>query len=622
MMADRPPIIICCNGAAVATAAADGQVLHLDYQRREEGQPNVRLRLPDFVRDVYHLPDRCLDLLEMAAYVFAADRLVQRGRRDDVEYHGWSRSVEFHIRVRDFPFWSNELVGNVISRALEFMTGDKSYAFVFYPGHSTPPTSLFDRSDFKLESLKNVGIVLFSGGLDSLAGAFERLSDTNEHICLVSHQSQPDTTRTQEGLAKALSEKFPNRISHYRFRTNLSGTRAREETQRSRAFLYASIAFALSQAFSVDRFFIYENGITSMNFPRREDLSNGRASRTTHPTTMRQLQDLFSSLAERPFKIEAPFVWKTKTDVIEGLVQKGYGSLIASSVSCSQTFRNLEQSTHCGECFQCVDRRVALYAAKADDHDHSGLYGNDVIISGIRSREGKTTAMDYLRQARNFATWSEDRFYNEMLDELHLLLDCFADVPDEISLVNKVHALCSRHGLQVYRSLERMRELHENLYQPLAQNSLLRLISEREFLKEPIDRLVSSIEAKLRLALPKMFHSRQPEDERDLNDKVRGLLQTWHDELRSEHPAATFACAGVVPDHTIGTANLLIEAKYIRSGTPPSKATDGIAADLVKYPQEAHILFVVYDPSRAIPDRDTFKKDLQSQGRCTVCLLP
>ena len=80
------------------------------------------------------------------------------------------------------------------------------------------------------------------------------------------------------------------------------------------------------------------------------------------------------------------------------------------------------------------------------------------------------------------------------------------------------------------------------------------------------------------------------------------------------------ACAGVVPDHELEGQDLLIETKYLRKGTPPSKASDGIAADLIKYPRTAHILFFVYDPDGAIGG-DEFRRDFEAKGRCTVRIL-
>ncbi len=167
-----------------------------------------------------------------------------------------------------------------------------------------------------------------------------------------------------------------------------------------------------------------------------------------------------------------------------------------------------------------------------------------------------------------------------------------------------------------------MRDVHEGVFSPLAPDSLLKVVSDREFLKAPIERLVTSIENRLESALPKSFQSVRPTNEADLNDKIEGLLDTWRDDLQREHPSVPFARAGVVPDFSLDRGHLLIEGKYIRGATTPSRITEGMAADLTKYPQEAHILFVVYDPDGAIVDRARLKRDFEGRGRCTVCILP
>ena len=269
-----------------------------------------------------------------------------------------------------------------------------------------------------------------------------------------------------------------------------------------------------------------------------------------------------------------------------------------------------------------MDRRIGVYGAGADILDNESLYATNIITSSIPSPEGKTTAVDYLRQAANYSNWNQQRFYNETLDELQMLLGWVPGYEDETELVDKIWDLCSRHGKQVASALRRMRDVHEGVFSPLAPDSLLRVVSDREFLKEPIERLVTSIENRLESALPKSFRSVRPASEADLNDKIEGLLDTWREDLQREHPAVPFAGAGVVPDFSPERGHLLIEGKYIRKGTPPSKVTEGMAADLTKYPQESHILFVVYDPDNAVVDRAKLKHDFEGRGRCTVCILP
>ena len=622
-MSDDAPALVLCNGATTPTGERiePSKPLVLDYLSRGAVPPNVRIGLPDFVRDVYYLPDRTLDLLELAAYVYCADRLTSRGRRAAVEYHSWSRSFHFVVKVRDFDFWSQSQASEYLSRALEFMTGDHRYRFSFQPGHSTPKTNLFDNEQFRLEKPANSSIMLFSGGLDSLAGSVQRLEETSGQLCLVSHQSQPGTTRTQERLIDALKNRYRNRIHHYKFRSNLRGIRAIEETQRTRAFLYTAIAFAIGQAFGLDKFSVYENGITSINFPRRQDLSNARASRTTHPQTIFRLQEFFSAVLEYSVQIDVPFLWKTKTDIMELLINGPCPELIPSSVSCSKTFQNLGHATHCGGCSQCIDRRFAAYGSRADDRDEAGIYAKDIIARSIDDGEIRTTAIDYVRQAQKFGTWNIDHFYNEMVNELAELVEYLPDDADETARVANIWTLCRRHGDQVAFAMKRMREVHEDLYGTVAENCLMRLISEREYLKDPIDRLVKTLCDLLGPAVGTMFSTNQPKDEADLNLKISALLDSHRSKLVREHPAVSFAGGHVIPDHGSNHLRLFVESKYIRGNTSPSRASEGMAADLTKYPEAVHVLFVVYDPMRAIKDDQRFKNDFESRGRCTVLLI-
>ena len=164
---DSQPKVILCNGASPIEDLAQ-KVLKLEYRDDVPGE-NITIQLPNFVRQAYRLSERVLDLLEIAGYIYAADRLLSRGSRSAVEYHSWARRLHFIIKVRDFDFWRKSKVQDKLAEALVFMTGDKEHQFTFQPGHSTPPTSLFDDPGIILPEKGNVDVMLFSGGLDSLA---------------------------------------------------------------------------------------------------------------------------------------------------------------------------------------------------------------------------------------------------------------------------------------------------------------------------------------------------------------------------------------------------------------------------------------------------------------------
>ncbi|HEV3256668.1 MAG TPA: 7-cyano-7-deazaguanine synthase [Gemmataceae bacterium] len=622
-MSARSPVIVACNGASFPKGVRlrRRKPIRLEY-RRSPGREgvNVKLLLPDFVRQVIHLPDRVLDLLEIAAYVFAADRFTTRGAKDAVEYNAWPRSFHFAIKVRDHSFWRDQTVRDKLSAALLFMSGDEEYRFTFQPGHKTPPASFFDQEEFLLDPEDDVSVMLFSGGLDSLAGAVDHFARSGRKLCLVSHRSgQPGTARTQDALVNALGRAFRGRLMHYRFHCGLTGRRANEETQRTRSFLYASTAYALAHALSVRELFVCENGITAMNFIRRQDLMNARASRTAHPKTLGLLGAFLSEVAGKPMRIETPFLWKTKADVLQLLEQQGQMDLLTSTVSCGKTFQNLGPATHCGGCSQCIDRRFAAYASGLQDVD-VGIYATDFIAETVTDREVKTTLVDYVRQAVHWATWNVDHFYRQMLLEL---ADLEGHVPgaSEEAAVESVRDLCRRHGLQVLEAMKRMRGAHDDLAAPLPEGSFLQMMGAREYLKEPVRRLVDAICDRLRKAIRLTFHSNPPKDEKDFKDKVSGILAPDQEQLDREHPAVAFALGHVVPDHSSRRHDLFIEYKYIRGKTSPSKVSEGIAADLVKYPADQHVLFVIYDPSRSIADDDKFKQDFESKGPCTVFII-
>lgn len=608
--------VVLANGASGPTDA--DAPLRLDY--RPGHDPSVHVGLPLFIQNVCHLAPRVLDLLEIAAYVFAADRRISRGPKDAVEYDAWGRRIQFHVKVRDYEFWSDARVTKSLASVLEFMAGDADYEFHFEPGHSTPPVGLFDRPGFTIDPDKaGVAVTLFSGGLDSLCGALDLLQTRDAKIVLVSHESQAGTIQTQHALVRALQSRYPGRIFPYPFECTLRHKRAREETQRTRSFLYTSIAYAIASAYRQTSFFVYENGVTSINLRRREDLGNARASRTTHPKAMGQMRALLSLVADRPVRIELPFVYHTKADIIAKLSNLA-PELLSSTVSCSQTFKVLGEASHCGYCFQCIDRRIAAHSAGAEEFDNRGLYSRDMIAESVDDQEALTTIVDYVRQALSLADRPLANFEDEYLSDYSEFLEYLPGQSDG-EKVDALWKLFHRHGCQVKAAISKMRSLYEDLSQPLPANSLLHVVAEREYLKPEQRRLAGKIASLISPALGNMFAKNKPKDEPDLNEKLGVLLRTHDDRLRSEHPTVSFACARVIPDHQWPENNVLVECKYIRNKTVPSKVTEGIAADLTKYPSKAFIVFVVYDPDHQIPSDVVFQTDIESKGRNQVLIV-
>lgn len=609
--------IVLCNGAPRSTVRRkthEPEPLQLDYRNDRR----VRLHLPGFIRSIGTIPNRVLDLLELAAYVFAADRLISRGAPDTLVLDSWSRTFHFAVKVRDIDFWNSSVAKSKLSEMLEFISGDRQYKFEFVGGHSTQPAHLFDKEEFLLEPDKPHHVMLFSGGLDSLAGAVEQLNTTTDVVCLVSHQSGlPSTVMTQDRLVAALSQKYPGRVKHYRFSTGLTSGRAVSETQRTRTFVYGSIAFALATALTQNRVTFYENGITSLNFPRRQDLINSRASRTTHPRTMVLLGELLSHVAGKPIVVSNTYRWKTKADVLQVIKESSAQNLIPSAVTCSKTSMSRGDHTHCGGCFQCIDRRFSASASGLSDVDHAGLYTFDFLSEGITDSQIKTAIIDYARLGLRFKESSIDSFYGEWLTEIN---EAMSPDESEQSFVPQLFDLTKRFGQQTADALKNF-SLRDDVTKATVPNSLLHIIQQREYLKDESERLALKLSVRLKQAIPVMFVKNRPKDENDFNDKVQGLIQNDHDDYRREFPVTSFGLAKVIPDHEIAKYNLLIESKYLRSGTTASKVTDQIAADIIKYPETAYLIFVIYDPDRAVRDDAVFIRDIEAKRKCMVAVI-
>lgn len=612
--------LILCNGAAAKSAPEkhrrNAHKVVLDYRPDDPDDANVEIGLPQFISSVYHLPDKILDLLEIAAYVFCADRWLDRGGKDLVEYDAWGRNIHYVVRVRDVAFWKAKEVSTALSEAITWATGDASHSFTFVGGHTTPATGLFDAAEFRLDSNPETVVALFSGGLDSLTGAVRHLKQRVGQLCLVSHRSSTDVQNTQKNLLRALNTQYPDRIHSYTFTCRLKGKRADEETQRSRSFLFCAIAYALAAALQQNRFCVFENGVTSLNLPKREGMGLARASRTTHPRTIRLFERLLTLVHSDTFSIETPFFWMTKTDVLRTLKDNGGAGLLDSSVSCTRTFENTDHKTHCGGCSQCVDRRFAAVAAELSEQDHAGLYTTDFVNDPIDNPEIRTFVVDYLAQAKEFATSSSDGFARKYLSELAAIEDHVLDVP-KTDRITALHALCSRHGQQTMLAARILNDPTREVQ----KGTLLAMLSDREYLKTPVTRMCDDICVRLSRAVPLVFKSRKPVDENDFNDKLDGMLNGWRPEFEREHPVTSFARAKMIPDHFNPARGFLIESKYLRGSTTPSKATDGLGADLFKLPLELFKLLVVYDPNRSIVDDEDFCARFESKGNCRVLVL-
>jgi 7-cyano-7-deazaguanine synthase in queuosine biosynthesis len=487
--------IVLCSDAALPKGlgkGVDNHILKLSYDPNSISH-NVNIELPHFKESIsVHIPDRVKDLLEIAGYIYAADRMIKRGKNDDLEYHSWARNLHFVLKVRDLKFWKQKTTIKLLSEALLYVSGDNKINFSFVGGgHDIGQLNAFDIEGINPEIKKKSSIALFSGGLDSLAGVLDTLENTTNDVILISHRANPGTTKTQKGIHKRLVEDYPGRIKYYPFHCTVKN-RALEETQRTRIFLYTSIAFSLATIYKENEILVFENGITSINFSKRADLINARASRTTHPKSLYHMKEFYSHVSEKEFKIKHPLLFNTKTDVFNLIHQYKRHDYINSTVTCTKTFQkfnNNSNATHCGGCSQCIDRRFAAFASDLEKYD--AVYDFEISKDSFVLEDAKTHLCDYIKLALNFADETLNSFYFDKQVVISELVD-YIEGKDDEDKVERLFHLCKKHFQQIHIAIRKIKSLEDPL-KPKILNSFFTFIDNREYFKDPVERFVEKI---------------------------------------------------------------------------------------------------------------------------------
>ena len=201
--------------------------VRIDYAEREvDGMARVSVAVPELgvepIVDVNfkRLFERCgvpdapaLDLLLVASACYVIDKTVPRSNTHD----NWTREFEVSVPVTSPRLWHG--VTDDLQAALRFLTGDvwklsfhasKSELFQ-QPArgrHRQPSTPVFPVGETN-------AVCLFSGGLDSLAGAIDLLAtEDSKRVMLVGHYDSPGPRKQQNDLLDRIRVEVPRTGRH------------------------------------------------------------------------------------------------------------------------------------------------------------------------------------------------------------------------------------------------------------------------------------------------------------------------------------------------------------------------------------------------------------------------
>ena len=617
------PRLILCNGITEETFTdniEERYILELNTDESSQTR-NVYIQLENLTKVFQeHLSPRLQDLLEIAAYVYTADCATSRGSQwtDSHSTEAWERDFEFVIAVRDVDFWSKNEVCNLLVRILNFLSNDK-YKFTFLPLTSDRPKQLYlqfsDHIDWPFYDVDRV--LMFSGGLDSLAGAIST-ADTGENLVLVSHRSAAVMDKRQRQLFTQLQSQYQSRMIHIPVWINKDRKFGREHTQRTRSFLYVALGTIVANSIRAKGVRFFENGIVSLNLPVADEVLRARASRTTHPQILHLFSDLMKLLLERDFIVDNPFLFMTKTEVVRKIAELSSAPLIELTSSCAHTIFTSKTQWHCGTCSQCIDRRIATLAAQVSDYDPAYDYVSDVFTGKRKVGYEQNMAVDYIRHGLELHRMGEGEIAERFGLEIPRAIRYESD---RSAAAEQLIAMHKRHGETVAKVVQSELSNHstEIVLGELTTTSLLALVAGQNHVKSSWIRLSNRILEMLTRGLPLACESVKPQNEPHLQEICDGILQAQRNDLIREFPFMKWSASATKPDWSHEESQLWVELKYVREKRNIRNITEDIAADITKYgDNNRRTLFVVYDPHHLVGDERKFAEDIEAHANMRV----
>ena len=414
--------------------------------------PTYRLRSDRIAASLLcEIDEVLLDLLDIAALVHCADSSVSRG--GDVRSgfgESWHRKFNFQLAARRPDIWSAASMKSAIEDCVSFLTDD-TVSFQFEQGFDRPVLQTYLDFGEEIDDFAVDDVILFSGGLDSFAGALQTLCDTDKRVALVTHRSAPKTIPFQDNLGSYLKKRFPGRVLHIVVEGQRVGTPAAETTLRSRSFLFAALGHVVGQCLGAKRVCLYENGVVSHNLPISPQVIGTMATRTTHPLAVEKFRAILSFLS--PIPVATPFEWLTKVDILQIIERCGALELIKASNSCAYVREQNALQTHCGNCSQCVDRRFAILAAGLSKYEPEEMYGTDVLFGARSQNKSKTLVLEWTRHALSLRDMDRSEFMRKFAGELCRIIEGYPAISGGTTF-DAAFDLHARHGRNVAQALE------------------------------------------------------------------------------------------------------------------------------------------------------------------------
>ena len=311
---------------------------------------------------------RLSDLLDIAVAAYVTDRLRPRRAPRARGSDDWSRGLPVRVAVRDAAFWRRGEVGDVLVDLLEWLTDD-AWEVELLDHREQHRFAEVQEPLFGLDHDPGTRFGLYSGGLDSFAGAAHDLTENDAPLTLVTAATSPALAAMQRRTVDALRALRPTGIRLLQVPVGvraatierLTGRReAPEPSQRTRGLVFIALGAVSAATAGASELRVYENGVGAMNLPLTEAQYGSQNTRAMRPETLAKASRLMSLILEREFAIANPSFATTKAEMCARLPE-ALATQAEVTVSCDTGLTHRATRVPlCGTCTSCLLRRQAL----------------------------------------------------------------------------------------------------------------------------------------------------------------------------------------------------------------------------------------------------------------------
>ncbi|MHB1467671.1 MAG: Qat anti-phage system QueC-like protein QatC [Solirubrobacteraceae bacterium] len=345
-------------------------VLDLYGSRRQDANVQWDSHRPALLKDL--VPSAAAsDFLRLGMSTFCVDKILLRKPTADA----WTRDIVLRIPVHCREAFVSATP--TIERALSFLSGDR-WTLKIEEHPLEPPA----RTDSLLPPAADA-VSLFSGGLDSLAGAIDQLV-RGDRVVFVGHYDAGITPKRQRELFSELRTSFGSSAVGLRrlmLRPRPQGPRLhhrlptgeRERSTRARSLLFIAAGLAVADALDPRcPLVVPENGFIGINVPLTAARQGSLSTRTTHPHFVALVREILAAL-ELDHELRNPYRLCTKGEILAANADPALLHRLAlRSLSCSHpeaTRHRTRKEGNCGYCWPCLIRRASMHHAGWDAHE-------------------------------------------------------------------------------------------------------------------------------------------------------------------------------------------------------------------------------------------------------------